>query len=91
MMGLMTASLHFPPVNLEAELPGLIGFQQLRLMLRVLGLEWHLFLMSFPQGGRPDGLSCGDCDRSRLWINAARFRPRIKSGVVQLRPAWRRA
>jgi len=24
--------------------------------------------------GRADGLSCGDCDRSRLGINAARFR-----------------
>jgi hypothetical protein len=29
----------------------------------------------------------GICDRSRLWINAARF----CASLVQLRPAWRRA
>jgi hypothetical protein len=34
-----------------------------------------------------DGLSCGDCDRSRLGINPARFRALL----VQLRPASRRA
>jgi len=28
----------------------------------------------FPVSGRANGLSCGDCDRSRLGINAARFR-----------------
>src|ERR1700730_15173147 len=38
-------------------------------------------------GGRADGLSCGDCDRSRLRINVARFR----AALVQLRPAGRRA
>ena len=39
-----------------------------------------------PLNGPTPGLSCGDVDRSRLAINAARFR----AALVQLRPALRR-
>jgi hypothetical protein len=44
-------------------------------------------LEPFLARGCAEGLSCGDCDRSRLRINAARFR----TSLVQPRPAGRRA